>query len=69
MQLYLLYFIIAFIVALISTKNTIVALYSILAIVIQYFGYGFGFLKSTIVVAILKKDPKQFFPELFFKQT
>ncbi|PKQ44873.1 glycosyltransferase [Confluentibacter flavum] len=67
MQLYLLYFIIAFIVALITTKNVLVSLYSILAIVIQFFGYGFGFLKSTIVVTILKKDPKQFFSELFFK--
>ncbi len=67
MQLYFLYFIIAIIVALITTKNVLVSLYSILAIVIQFFGYGFGFLKSTIVVAILKKDPKQFFSELFFK--
>lgn len=67
MQLYLLYFIMAFIIALITTKSIVVALYSILAIFIQFFGYGFGFLKSTLVIAILRKDPKQFFPNLFFK--
>ncbi|WP_100615582.1 glycosyltransferase [Confluentibacter citreus] len=66
-QLYVFYFMMAFIVALITTKSVVVALYSIPAIVIQFFGYGFGFLKSTIVVEVLKKDPKRFFPELFFK--
>ncbi|WP_100612308.1 glycosyltransferase [Confluentibacter lentus] len=66
-QLYLLYFIMTFVLALITTKSIIVALYAIPAVVVQFFGYGFGFLKSTIVVGVLKKDPKQFFPELFFK--
>ena len=57
----------AFIVALVTTKNAMVAIYSIAAIVLQFFGYGYGFLKSTIIITILKKDPEQFFPELFFK--
>ncbi|WP_111306792.1 glycosyltransferase [Confluentibacter sediminis] len=69
LELYILYFIIAFIWALFSTKNVMVALFSIIAIIIQFFGYGFGFLKSTCIVAVLKKDPKQFFPKLFFKRT
>lgn len=66
-HLYLLYFMMAFIVALVTTKNAMVAIYSIAAIVLQFFGYGYGFLKSTIIITILKKDPEQFFPELFFK--
>ena len=57
----------SFVLALITTKNGVVALYSILAIVIQFFGYGLGFLKSTIIVEVLKKDPEQSFSELFFK--
>src|SRR5690606_35514544 len=40
-QLYLLYFIMAFVVALIATKSIIIALYAIPAIVVQFFGYGF----------------------------
>lgn len=66
-QMYLLYFIVVFVLALITTKSIIVALYAIPAIVVQFFGYGFGFLKSTIIIGVFKKDPKQFFPELFFK--
>lgn len=67
-HLYLLYFIITFVVALITTKNIIVAFYAISAIVIQFFGYGYGFLKSTIIVAVLKKNPELFFPELFLNR-
>ncbi len=69
LMLYFLYFIMAFILALLSTKNVMVSLLSIIAIIIQFFGYGFGFLKSTWMVAVLKKNPQQFFPKLFFKRT
>lgn len=67
-HLYFLYFMLAFLVALVATKNLIVAFYSIPAIVIQFFGYGYGFLKSTIIVEVLKKEPKQYFPELFLNK-
>jgi glycosyltransferase involved in cell wall biosynthesis len=66
-KLYLLYFIMAIIVAFLTTKSVVVALYAMLAIVIQFFGYGYGFFKSTWVIGVLKKDPQVFFPELFFK--
>ncbi|MDG5491718.1 glycosyltransferase family 2 protein [Psychroserpens sp. SPM9] len=61
------YIIIAFAFALVATKNLSVAIQSILAIFIQFFGYGYGFLKSTIAVAVLNKDPQKQFPKLFFK--
>ncbi len=64
---YMLYFVIAFFTALLATKNIVVALLAIAAIIVQFFGYGYGFLKSTIVVGILKKKPEKRFPELFFK--
>ena len=64
---YALYVLIAFILAFLSTGNLSVAIQSILAIFIQFFGYGYGFLKSTIAIAILNKDPEQRFPKLFFK--
>ena len=67
-HLYYLYFIMAFLLALITTKNLIVAFYAIAAIIIQFSGYGLGFLKSTIMVRFLKKAPQQCFPELFLNK-
>jgi len=64
---YGIYFIICFLLALFKTKNLNVAFLSILAIVIQFFGYGYGFLKSTIILLLSKKDVEQQFPNLFFK--
>lgn len=64
---YMLYFVIAFVTALIATKNIIVSLLALVAIAIQFFGYGYGFLKSTLAIAILKKKPEAHFPYLFFK--
>ncbi|WP_299335700.1 glycosyltransferase [uncultured Psychroserpens sp.] len=65
--LYLAYLVIAFILACIQTRSLSVAVQSILAIFIQFFGYGYGFLKSTIAIDLLNKDPKEHFPKLFFK--
>ncbi|ALJ06620.1 glycosyl transferase family 2 [Pseudalgibacter alginicilyticus] len=65
--LYVFYFFAAFILALFSTKSIIVALYSLLAIGIQFLGYGYGFIKATIAVNVLKKVPEKHFPKLFFK--
>ncbi|WP_282122215.1 glycosyltransferase [Algibacter mikhailovii] len=67
--LYMLYFVTAFVMALIETKSLTVSFLAIPAILIQFFGYGYGFLKSTLAVSTLKKDPEIHFPKLFFKQT
>ena len=64
---YSLYFGVAFLLALVSTKNVVVSILAIPAIIIQFFGYGYGFLKSTIAVSVLNKDPENHFPKLFFK--
>ncbi|WP_282042985.1 glycosyltransferase [Winogradskyella flava] len=64
--LYLFYFALAFVLALISSRSLVVAFQALLAIVIQFFGYGFGFLKSTFNLLILGKRPKDAFPYLFF---
>ena len=65
--LYCLYFSIAFLLALFSTKSLVVALFSLCAIGIQFVGYGYGFIKSTIAIGVLKKVPEEHFPKLFFK--
>jgi glycosyltransferase involved in cell wall biosynthesis len=64
---YLIYFGIGFALALISTKNLIVSILAIPAICIQFFGYGYGFLKSTLAVSVFNKNPEKSFPKLFFK--
>ncbi|AUS07198.1 glycosyltransferase [Pseudotamlana carrageenivorans] len=63
---YLLYFVVAFMVALVSTKSLNVALLALPAIMVQFFGYGYGFLKSTWVVSVWRKNPETHFPKLFF---
>ncbi|MDP5082193.1 MAG: glycosyltransferase [Winogradskyella sp.] len=63
---YLLYFGLAFVLALLSNKSIVVAFKVLLAISIQFFGYGFGFLKSTFSLIVLGRDPEKAFPQLFF---
>lgn len=67
LALYYLYFIMVLFLAWVITKSLKVAVLVILAIGIQFFSYGYGFLKSTLAVGVLNKDPEEQFPELFFK--
>lgn len=62
-----LYFIISFMLVLVKTKNVIVPFLAIIAIIVQFFGYGYGFLKSTLILSLSKKNAEQLFPNLFFK--
>jgi glycosyltransferase involved in cell wall biosynthesis len=66
--LYTIYFALTFVLSLIKNKNISVAIQSLLAILIQFFGYGYGFLISTIKVGWFNGDPEQVFPKLFFKK-
>jgi len=65
--LYVLYFVLALFIALKSTKSLSVSIMSMVAILIQFFGYGVGFIKSTLKIGVLKNDPEKAFPNLFFK--
>ena len=58
---------IGFVMSLWSNRNFRVAVMSIPAILIQFVGYGFGFLESTIKIGFLKRNPEKCFPNLFFK--
>jgi glycosyltransferase involved in cell wall biosynthesis len=70
---YILLFIFIFYVTLIFVDSSIknksfkIGLLSLLALFIQFFGYGIGFFKSTIKVGVLKQKPQDAFPMLFFK--
>ena len=64
--LYGLYFLIVFLDALRKTGSVQTAFTAMIAVFVQFLGYGYGFLKSTILVNFSKKSPEQLFPELFF---
>ncbi len=66
-SIYALYFAVAFILALYTTKSIKVAVMALWAICIQFLGYGLGFLESTFVINIQNKNPETHFPKLFFK--
>ncbi len=63
---YICYFLMIFAMSLIKTKNILVGLFSIFAVLVQFIGYGYGFLKSTILVNFSKEKPERLFPKLFF---
>lgn len=67
LYLFCIYYFAAFIIALYKTKRIVIAFQGLIALSIQFFGYGMGFLKSTFYLTILKRKPEQQFPELFFK--
>ncbi|MGB4743285.1 MAG: glycosyltransferase [Flavobacteriaceae bacterium] len=64
---YGLYFLAAMIGAFRTSNNIIVAFLVFPAIVIQFFGYGFGFLKATLKLGLSSKNETQLFPKLFFR--
>lgn len=66
--LYFFYFGLLFISSLIANKSLKIALYSMYATIIQFYGYGKGFLLSFYKIFILKQEPQEAFPELFFKK-
>ena len=63
---YVIYFVVVFADSLVKNKSLSVAFLSIIAICIQFIGYGFGFLKSTFWINFSSKKPKELFPKLFF---
>jgi glycosyltransferase involved in cell wall biosynthesis len=65
---YAFYFCLLFISSLITNKNLKIALFSLWATVIQFYGYGTGFLYSYYKIFNLKQPPQIAFPELFFKK-
>ncbi|MDG4717261.1 glycosyltransferase [Winogradskyella marincola] len=67
LYLYAFYFSVAFILALFSSKNLVVAVLALVAILVQFFGYGYGFIRSTFSLVVLKKQPEKAFPHLFFR--
>jgi cellulose synthase/poly-beta-1,6-N-acetylglucosamine synthase-like glycosyltransferase len=65
---YVFYFSMLFISSLLKNKSLEIAFYSIVAAIIQFYGYGKGFLHSFVKIHILKQQPEAAFPKMFFKK-
>lgn len=65
--LYGIYFIAIFISSAIQNKSIFIAMLSVFAVAMQFYGYGIGFIKSYFKVILLREKPQLAFPELFFK--
>jgi len=66
--IFIVYLSIIFFCSTYSNKSIKIGSYTIIAVLIQFYGYGLGFLQSTFQVQWLNKDPEKVFPELFFKK-
>lgn len=53
--------------ALINTRNISIAFLAIIATYIQMFSYGWGFLKSWVILNVFNQKPKEAFPKHFYK--
>ena len=65
--LMVIYVALIFIDSTIKNNSLKIGALSVFALFIQFFGYGLGFLESTIKVGVLKQKPQEAFPYLFFK--
>jgi len=65
-NVYILYFTAVFVLSAVENKNIKVAILSVAAVFIQFYGYGTGYIKSFTKINLLKQQPQEAFPELFF---
>ncbi len=65
--IYGIYFFLLLMDAWTKTGSLRIGLLALPAVLIQFAGYGFGFLKSIILVNFSKKKPRELFPKLFFE--
>ncbi|MEN8187261.1 MAG: glycosyl transferase family 2, partial [Bacteroidota bacterium] len=65
LSLFGVYFMILFLDATFKNKSLIVGLFSVCATIIQFFGYGTGFLRSFLRLNILGRSKENTFPKMF----
>lgn len=65
--LYFIYFLLVFMLASKQEKSLYIGILSIIAVLVQFFGYSVGFAKANFVLNILQKGSEEGMPEMFFK--
>ncbi|GLB49723.1 glycosyltransferase [Neptunitalea lumnitzerae] len=64
---YSFYFLLLFSESLLKNKSLQIAILSLVAVIIQFSGYGYAFLKANIMLTLYHKEPQELFPKVFFK--
>ena len=64
---YTLYFCLLFGLSALQNKSIKIGFFSVVAALIQFYGYGTGYTESLIKVHFLKQEPRMAFPKLFFR--
>ncbi|SFU73547.1 Glycosyltransferase, GT2 family [Pustulibacterium marinum] len=64
---FILYYLLIFVESLSKNKNISIAFLSLVAVTIQFFGYGYAFLKATLKLTLNNKRAEELFPKVFFK--
>lgn len=64
---YIFYFGMVFIDSLLKNRDLEIAILSLVAVAIQFYGYGKGFVEATLKMNATQKEPEEIFPNLFFK--
>ena len=65
-MVYVSYLLLLFFHSLFTTGDLVAAVLSPFTTILQFIGYGWGFIKSTFLVNFIRKKPQNAFPELFF---
>lgn len=65
--LYVLYIALVFLASTIYNRSPKIGVLSVIAMSIQFYGYGIGYMESFFKVHILRNKPEAAFPELFFR--
>jgi glycosyltransferase involved in cell wall biosynthesis len=65
--IYILYFLLIFALSAMQNKSVKIGLLSVMAVFMQFYGYGTGYMESFFKIHILRQKPEVAFPKLFFK--
>ncbi|MBT8257903.1 MAG: glycosyltransferase [Bacteroidia bacterium] len=69
LTLYGLYFLLVLLFSWNKTGNIYIGVLSMVAVFIQFVGYGTGFLRSNMSLKFSRKKEEELFPQLFFKHS
>jgi len=67
LYLFAFYFGLIFVDSLLKNKSIAIAILSVVAVVIQFVGYGWGFLRASLKLMFSNKRAETLFPQVFFK--
>lgn len=61
------YLLVLFVDSSLKNQSVIIGGLSILAVFVQFFGYGLAFIRSSFYIGFLRREPEKQYPNLFFK--